>query len=226
MLSWVIPRTATGGRSGDASMADLLAISEDQRHHELIGGEIVRKAVLSAEHGTAQRRLGSMVDPFDRRPGGRWPGGWWLMTEVEVVFSDLEIYRPDLLGWRRDRVPERPRGTPVASGTTGSARSVTNQRRPRPRHEAERVPPLRSRALDRRPDRRNAFRVPLEPRRIPARTRRPWRRARTGGIVRSRRDLRRSVVRPRRGLRCCAGRGATLLASVKTPDGARPSHAR
>ncbi len=106
--------SAPRGRRGNATTDDLLGIPEERRFHELIAGEIVPKASPSAEHGTAQRRLGTMVDPFDRRPGGTRPGGWWLMTEVEVQFTTYETYRPDLVGWRRDRVPERPRGTPVA----------------------------------------------------------------------------------------------------------------
>jgi Uma2 family endonuclease len=100
-------------KRGSATTADLLAIPEDRRYHELIGGEIVPKASPSAEHGTAQRRIGEIVGPFDRRPGSRWPGGWWLMTEVEVEFQSDETYRPDVVGWRRDRVSERPRGNPV-----------------------------------------------------------------------------------------------------------------
>jgi Uma2 family endonuclease len=100
---------------GTATTGDLLAIPEHQRYHELIAGEIVPKATPSAEHGTAQRKLSALVDPFDRRPGPRWPGGWWLMTEVEVEFEAHETYRPDVVGWRRDRVSERPRGNPVTS---------------------------------------------------------------------------------------------------------------
>jgi Uma2 family endonuclease len=105
---------ARPGPRGPATIDDLLAIPEQLRHHELIGGELVEKAVPSPEHGTAQRKLGALVDPFDHRPGGRWPGGWWLMTEVEVQFAISETYRPDLVGWRRDRVPERPRGIPIS----------------------------------------------------------------------------------------------------------------
>lgn len=100
-------------KRGTATIADLLAIPEDERFHELIGGEIISKAAPSAEHGAAQRKLGTLIDPFDRRPGSRWPGGWWLMTEVEVQFASSETYRPDVVGWRRDRVPDRPRGNPV-----------------------------------------------------------------------------------------------------------------
>ena len=45
-----------------------------------------------------------------RRAGG--PGGWWIVSEVDIVL-DGRGYRPDLLGWRRDRVPELPNARPV-----------------------------------------------------------------------------------------------------------------
>ncbi|MGQ0507589.1 MAG: Uma2 family endonuclease [Myxococcaceae bacterium] len=96
-----------------ATAADLYAIPEAVRRHELVHGVLVEKAQPSAEHGTAQRKLGTFVDPFDRRPGGRLPGGWWLMTEVEIELAPDEIFRPDVLGWRRDRVPDRPKGNPI-----------------------------------------------------------------------------------------------------------------
>src|SRR5262249_20123876 len=102
-----------GRMRGTETVADLLAIPEDSRYHELIAGHIVPKAAPSAEHGTTQRKLGAVVDPFDRRPSANAPGGWWLMTEVEVQFALDQTYRPDLVGWRRERVPERPRGFPV-----------------------------------------------------------------------------------------------------------------
>ena len=96
-----------------ATIADLLAIPDDERFHELINGEIVEKASPSGEHGSAQIALGTLINSaFGRRPGGRWPGGWWFATEVEIRFGE-DVCRPDIAGWRRDRVPERPRGTVV-----------------------------------------------------------------------------------------------------------------
>jgi Uma2 family endonuclease len=50
---------------------------------------------------------------FARRPGGRWPGGWWIATEVDVEYDAHELFRHDAAGWRRERVPERPTGRPV-----------------------------------------------------------------------------------------------------------------
>jgi Uma2 family endonuclease len=94
--------------------ADLEAIPDDERFHEIIDGELVRKAAPSAEHGDAQSWITAILKPpFARRPGGSGPGGWWLMSEVEVELERNQIYRPDVVGWRRERVTERPSGSPV-----------------------------------------------------------------------------------------------------------------
>jgi Uma2 family endonuclease len=97
-----------------ATLEDLLAIPEERRRHEIIDGQLVEKGAATAEHGAAQAELVSaLVGRFGRRPGGRWPGGWWFVTEVEVAFGPHQIFRPDVLGWRRERAPQRPTGTPV-----------------------------------------------------------------------------------------------------------------
>ncbi|WP_437308451.1 Uma2 family endonuclease [Sorangium sp. So ce388] len=97
-----------------ATAADLLAIPEEQRFHEIVDGELVQKAVPSFEHGDAQSAIVAHVKlPFQRRPGGRWPGGWWFATEVEVELAPDQVYRPDVVGWRRERSPERPSESPV-----------------------------------------------------------------------------------------------------------------
>ncbi|WP_437611661.1 Uma2 family endonuclease [Sorangium sp. So ce834] len=96
------------------TVADLLAIPEEQRFHEIVDGELMQKAVPSFEHGDAQSAIVAHVKiPFQRRPGGRWPGGWWFATEVEVELAPDQVYRPDVVGWRRERAPERPSGSPV-----------------------------------------------------------------------------------------------------------------
>jgi Uma2 family endonuclease len=98
---------------GSARLEDLLAIPEEQRRHELIEGAIEEKGAATGEHGDAQHSLSAFTFPFKHRPGGRWPGGWWFGTEVEVYFDPANTFRPDVTGWRRDRVAERPRGMPV-----------------------------------------------------------------------------------------------------------------
>ncbi len=96
------------------SLEDLLAIPEAERFHELLDGELVRKATPSFEHGGAQSGVvGSLMPPFNRPPGRGGPGGWWFATEVEIVLAADQLVRPDIAGWRRDRVLERPSGFPV-----------------------------------------------------------------------------------------------------------------
>jgi Uma2 family endonuclease len=97
-----------------ASLEDFWAIPEEERFHELVGGELIQKAAPSGEHGGAQAVVvGALQPPCQRRPGRGGPGGWWIATEVEVLLDTGEIVRPDVLGWRREQCPERPTGTPV-----------------------------------------------------------------------------------------------------------------
>jgi Uma2 family endonuclease len=108
--------TAALPTSRPATAADLLAIPEESRFHEIIDGQIVQRASPTGEHGDAQSWLAALLKPpFARRPGGDRPGGWWLLTEVEVELELHQVYRPDVVGWRRERVPERPTGTPIAT---------------------------------------------------------------------------------------------------------------
>lgn len=96
-----------------ATVADLLAIPEAQRRHEVIDGVLVEKEAASGRHGGAQLRLGEYLGPYNRRPGGRGPGGWWFATEVEVQFEDTQVVRPDVAGWRRARLAELPAEVPI-----------------------------------------------------------------------------------------------------------------
>ncbi|MCC6551534.1 MAG: Uma2 family endonuclease [Polyangiaceae bacterium] len=89
-----------------ATAADLLAIPESDRFHEILGGELVRKAMPSGLHGLGQSQVVSQIGgAYNRRAGGRGPGGWWIVTEVEIQLEEHEIYRPDVAGWRRERMP-------------------------------------------------------------------------------------------------------------------------
>ncbi len=97
-----------------ATLDDLLAIPEEERRRvELIDGTLADRGATSSEHGQAQFNLSTCLTPFRRRPGGRWPGGWWFGTEIDVYFDEDNTFRPDVAGWRRERVPELPRGFPV-----------------------------------------------------------------------------------------------------------------
>jgi Uma2 family endonuclease len=104
----------SGSVRRQATQADFWAIPEGQRFHELIDGMLIEKAAPSGEHGVAQAGVVGLVQPaFQRKSGRGGPGGWWNATEVEVLLSSGEIVRPDVVGWRRERCPERPTGTPI-----------------------------------------------------------------------------------------------------------------
>ncbi len=105
-MSSVAPRRGT--------LADFLAIPEDTRFHELIGGDILERAAPSGEHADAQGGVVAVIrPPFQRPPGRGGPGGWWILTEVEILLGSGDVVRPDVAGWRRERTPERPTGIPV-----------------------------------------------------------------------------------------------------------------
>ena len=88
-------------------------LAQDERV-ELIRGSVVEKASPSSEHASAQGTIGARVgNKFSRKPGGRWPKGWWFFDELDVLFG-TEIFRPDVCGYRRDRLKEKPRGRPIA----------------------------------------------------------------------------------------------------------------
>ncbi len=91
---------------------DLVRLGEG-RHHEIVAGMLDEKASPSPAHGRAQRSLAGFVGgPFDDEDGRGGPGGWWILTEVEVALAASDIVRPDLVGYRRERLPhpdlERP----------------------------------------------------------------------------------------------------------------------
>jgi Uma2 family endonuclease len=96
------------------TVADLLAIPESERFHEIIDGELVRKAMPSGPHGRAQFRLATEIGgSYDRRSGRGGPGGWIFATEVEIQFEPDNLFRPDVAGWRRERLRRLPKESPI-----------------------------------------------------------------------------------------------------------------
>jgi Uma2 family endonuclease len=76
----------------------------DRDQLEIMGGEIVRRAMPSVGHAGAQAKYGAVLDPFNRRPGGpRGPGGWRIFVEIHTGYPGGEVYIHDVAGWRRDR---------------------------------------------------------------------------------------------------------------------------
>lgn len=86
--------------------AEDLLQSTDERV-ELINGEIVRRPMARADHALIQSSLSDEVSPFKRK-GSR--GGWWIMPEISVKYSEYQCPSHDLAGWRKERVALRPTG--------------------------------------------------------------------------------------------------------------------
>ncbi len=126
-----------------ATIADLLAIPEEDRHHEVIDGELVEKDAASGRHGGAQLRLGAALQPYNRRDRASGPGGWWFASECEVLFENTQVFEPDLAGWRRDRLAALPADVPISIVpdwvceilSTNRRRDLVNKKRVYHRHE-------------------------------------------------------------------------------------------
>jgi Uma2 family endonuclease len=94
-----------------ATYADLLALPEETRA-EILGGEIiVQPSPAPAHQSTIGEIYAELRGPFQRGRGG--PGGWWLIQDVDVEFGPHDVCRPDISGWRKDRVPAFPAERPV-----------------------------------------------------------------------------------------------------------------
>jgi Uma2 family endonuclease len=86
-----------------ATYDDILALPEDVRA-ELVAGEVVVSPAPLPRHARVQRVLGGVLGgPFDDDDGRGGPGGWWIFPEVDVRLGE-HVVRPDLAGWRRERL--------------------------------------------------------------------------------------------------------------------------
>ena len=94
-----------------ATYEDLLVLSEDVRA-EVVGGEVVVSPSPTPVHQSVVGGIyAELRGPFQLGRGG--PGGWWLIPDVDVRFGVHDIYRPDVSGWRREKVPHFPAERPV-----------------------------------------------------------------------------------------------------------------
>jgi Uma2 family endonuclease len=58
------------------------------------------------EHSRAQGGLARAIGgPFDDGDGRGGPGGWWILQEIDVRLGIHDVVRPDVVAWRRDRLP-------------------------------------------------------------------------------------------------------------------------
>ncbi|HWN67575.1 MAG TPA: Uma2 family endonuclease [Haliangium sp.] len=90
-------------RVGAATAADI----ELLERHEVVRGEIVRKALPVFRHSFVQGRIVVALAGFHGQgSGAQSPGGWWLGTEPTIELALHEVYQPDVAGWRLEHVPE------------------------------------------------------------------------------------------------------------------------
>jgi Uma2 family endonuclease len=96
-----------------ATYADLLALPEDVRG-EVLAGEVVVSPAPLPRHSKVQRSIARFVGgPFDDDDGHGGPGGWWIFVEVDVQLGAHDVVRPDLAGWRRERLPRPGHARPI-----------------------------------------------------------------------------------------------------------------
>src|SRR5690606_14788511 len=89
-----------------ATYDDLLALPEDVKA-EIIDGDVITQHAPLPRHSKAQGTLRRFIGgAFDDDDGFGGPGGWWILLEVDVRLALHQIVRPDLAGWRRERLPE------------------------------------------------------------------------------------------------------------------------
>jgi Uma2 family endonuclease len=97
-MSSAVPKLAT--------YADLLALPSDLRA-EILAGEVVTAPAPLPRHSHVQRSTGRFIGgPFQDDDGRGGPGGWWIFVEVDIALGRHDIVRPDLSGWRKERLPK------------------------------------------------------------------------------------------------------------------------
>jgi Uma2 family endonuclease len=120
-----------------ATWEDLLATPEDGLKYEVLSGTLEALPSPLPGHRLVQGVLVSELHaPFFRGRGG--PGGWWILIEPDVYLGVNDIVSPDLVGWRRERVPKFPATRPINAvpDWIGEVLSPSNERRDRI-HKAE-----------------------------------------------------------------------------------------
>ena len=99
------PRVAIPPRR--ATCRDVLDAPE-HRVAEIVDGVLHTRPRPAAPHAWASSALGVKIGgPFHHDSDG--PGGWWIVDEPELHPGD-DVLVPDLAGWRRERMPDYPRG--------------------------------------------------------------------------------------------------------------------
>jgi Uma2 family endonuclease len=94
-----------------ATYEDLVALPPEVRA-EIVDGTIAVQPSASFQHGEIAAGLAVEVRaPFGHGRGG--PGGWWITSAFDVRLDAHDVVRPDIVGWRRARMPVKPEAPPA-----------------------------------------------------------------------------------------------------------------
>ena len=94
-------------------LEELLLRGEDARL-EVVDGVLCGMETTGEHAGAQAGVLTAVRGSYHRGSGGEGRGGgWWIYVEPTIQLTIREVYRPDLAGWKRDGVPERPVGFPI-----------------------------------------------------------------------------------------------------------------
>lgn len=94
-----------------ATYQDIIDLPE-HKVGEIIDGELFVQPRPAVPHANAGSVLGFLLGPPFHLGGSGGPGGWVILFEPELHFSngiDKDVLVPDIAGWRRERMPEPPR---------------------------------------------------------------------------------------------------------------------
>ncbi|WP_242632925.1 hypothetical protein [Thiothrix fructosivorans] len=99
---------------------DLLAASSERI--ELMNGELIKRPMARSEHALVQSGLSDETLPFKRKSGS---GGWWIMTEISVRYTENHCPTHDLAGWRKESLPLSPVGRTLVRHSLGFLRKLS-----------------------------------------------------------------------------------------------------
>jgi Uma2 family endonuclease len=85
---------------------DLYSIPENMTG-EIINGELIVTPKPAPRHALAAVALGTKIPPRYHFGEGGGPGGWVILTEVEIMFGE-DLLVPDWSGWKKERFPGWP----------------------------------------------------------------------------------------------------------------------
>jgi Uma2 family endonuclease len=89
------------------TLADIDALPPHMKGEILDGVFYAMTRPRGFHQSVAGRVHYDVAGPYDLKRGG--PGGWWILPEPGVAFTNSPEVSPDIAGWQRERMPGVPR---------------------------------------------------------------------------------------------------------------------